>query len=458
MVSRLPLLALHLYQRATGRHILESWRELRRTQWLSREELLKLQRDKLQRLLQYAYAYVPYYRQLFDNVGFRPDELSVRPASFRRIPLLSKAIIRRNFGSLLTTEIRRRRELSRVTTSGSTGEPLVFMQDNGYRDCVTAGVLRSLEWAGWRWGECHAYLWGASSEAKTAESLRARLMDLIFNRFVANAFVLSDESMGEFVAQVRKRRPGLLYGYASSLYRFAEFVRENRFNDVGFEAIISSAEVLYPSQRQFIEETLGGKVFDRYGTREVGDLGCECEFHTGFHVSVENCYIEIEREGEPVGPGEAGDIIVTNLNNYGMPFIRYALADVGAWCEEDRCPCGREMPLLGKIEGRQVDMFRGQDGRMVWGGFWHSMYEMEGVKQFQFIQKSVNHVVARIVKEGHLEQASRDRIERAVQRALGGNVTVEFEFPCHIPPAQSGKFRYQISELGELQSQNAIAE
>ena len=156
MVSRPPLLALHLYQRATGRHILESWRELRRTQWLSREELLKLQRDKLQRLLQYAYAYVPYYRQLFDDVGFRPDELSVRPASFRRIPLLSKAIIRRNFGSLLTTEIRRRRELSRVTTSGSTGEQLVFMNDNRYSDCVTAGVLSSLEWAGWRWGECHA--------------------------------------------------------------------------------------------------------------------------------------------------------------------------------------------------------------------------------------------------------------------------------------------------------------
>jgi phenylacetate-CoA ligase len=449
MISVLRLQALRLYEIANNRHILECWRELRRTQWLSRGELLTLQRNKLQRLLEYAYTYVPYYQQLFDEVRFRPEDFQTDPASFRKIPLLSKAIIRENFDNLLTTESQRRRQLSRVSTGGSTGQPLTFMQDNNYRDHITASVLCSLEWAGWKWGECQAYIWGTNFEVGAGSSLRGRLMDLIFNRFETNAYVLSNESMSAFVTKIRRRRPGLLFGYASSLYSFAQFVRENKFDGIKFKAIFSSAEVLYPPQRQFIEETFDCKVFDRYATRELGELGCECGFHTGFHVNVANCYIEIEKDGRPVKRGEAGDLIVTNLTNYGMPFIRYSLADVGAWSEEDRCPCGRKLPLLGSIDGRHNDMFRTQDGHVVWGGFANPLWGMKSVKQFQFIQKSFDRVVARIVKDGHLDQTNLDKIEQAVKTALGDNTTVEFEFPDEILPAESGKIRYQISEVSE---------
>lgn len=438
---------IQFYQKVSGRCILERLDELNRTQWLSKDELLSLQRRKLQRLLEHAYQHVPYYQCLFDRVGFRPAEVQTDLTSLHKIPVLTKAIIRQNTDDLLTTDPQHRKELSQLTTGGSTGHPLVFMQDNSFRDYVTADIHRHLGWAGWQLGQVHAYIWGASFELKTSQSLRTRLMDWALNRFVTNAYVLSNESMSAFAAQVRQRGPRILFGYPSSLYRFAEFVHERGLDDITFDAIFASAEVLYPAQREFIEKVFAGKMFNRYGTRELGGLGCECEAHTGMHASIENVYIEILRDGQPAPAGEAGDIIVTNLNNYGMPFIRYSIEDTGAWRAQDDCPCGRALPMMELVMGRQVDMFQTRDGRLVWGGFVSPMFGMSGVKRFQLVQKSLDRVVARIVKDDELDPARLAEIERNVKIALGDHVVVDFEFPDEIAVYDSGKYRYAISEL-----------
>jgi len=429
---------------------LERLDELNCTQWLSRDELLGLQRNKLHRLLEYVYEHVPYYRCLFERVGFRPADVMTDVATMQKIPILTKATIRENFDDLLTTEPRRRRQMSYLTTGGSTGHPLVFMQDNDFRDYVTADIHRHLGWAGWQLGQVHAYIWGTNFEVKESQMIRARLMDWALNRFVTNAYVLSEESMGAFVSQVRRRRPWILFGYPSSLCRFAEFVREHSLDDIRFDAIFASAEVLYPAHRQFIEDVLGGKMFNRYGTRELGGIGCECEMHIGLHASVENIYIEILRDldsHEPTQPGETGHIIVTNLNNYGMPFIRYSVEDMGAWSTMSDCPCGRELPMMELVQGRRIDMFKAKDARTVWGGFASPLFGMEGVKQFQLVQKTLDLVVAHIVKEGMLDENRLAEIVRTVRMALGAHVKVEFEFLDEIPVLSSGKYRYVISEL-----------
>jgi phenylacetate-CoA ligase len=440
---------IKLYQGMTGRRFLDRLDELNRTQWLSRDELLALQREKLVRLLEYAYAHVPYYRKLFDEVGFHPADFESAPEGFREVPPLTKGIIRENFDDLITTEDRRRREMSRLTTGGSTGQPLIFMQDSDFRDYVTADIHRHLGWAGWELGQPHAYIWGASFEVTQAHAWRTRLMDLALNRFVTNAYVLSEESMNAFADRLRRRKPRLLFGYPSSIFQFAEFARQHDMDDLTFDGIFSSAEVLFDTQRQYIEGTFDCKMFNRYGTRELGGVGCECNAHTGLHLSVENNYVEILQDGESAPIGEAGDIIVTNLNNYGMPFIRYCIEDIGAWHPDDTCPCGRALPMMELVQGRRIDMFRTQDGRMVWGGFASPMFGMPGVKQFQVVQKSVDLIVARIVKEGDLDQSKLDGIERTAKLALGDSVQVKFEFVDEIPRRASGKYLYAISELDD---------
>lgn len=439
---------INLYEWVNGRHIMARLAELNRNQWLSRAELLALQQDKLHRLLKYAYTFVPYYHRLFDQVGFQPDDILTDPAAFQKIPFLTKSIIRRNFDDLITTETKMRKRMSQSSTAGSTGQPLVFMRDINFRDSTMAEIHHHFTWSGWQFGQPHAYVFGASFEVSHTRNLRAQLLHWALNRFITNAYVLSEESMRAFAAKAMRRRPRLLSGYASSLYHFAQFLGDNPAYDLRFvDAVFSTSEVLYPAQRQLIEDTFDCKVFINYATRELGALGCECEAHNGLHTSVENAYIEILKNGRAAEAGEAGDIFVTNLNNYGMPLVRYQLADVVAWNPDDRCPCGRAHPRLKLVEGRHNDLFRRRDGGVVWGGIGNPLWNMEGVRKFQFIQKTFDYVVVRIVKDGPMNEAQRDEVEKAVNMALGDHVKLGFEFPDDIPVERSGKHRYQICEI-----------
>jgi phenylacetate-CoA ligase len=443
---------LKLHELATRRRILKRLDELNRTQWLGRDELLALQRDKLQRLVEYAYQYVPYYRRTFKQAGFHPDDLRKDLASLRRLPILTRVIIRENFDEMMTTEPQRRRRMSVLSTSGSTGHPLIFMQDSDFRDYVTAGIQRHLGWAGWEMGQLHAYIWGAKFDAGLRQSLRNRMIDWVWNRFQVNAFALTDEALAAFADRVQRQRPRILFGYASSLHRFAQFVRQSAYQNITIDSIFSTSEPLLPTVRQFIEETFQGKVFNRYGLNDLGDIACECQAHTGLHISPENNYVEILCGGRPAEPGEMGDIIVTNLNNWGMPFIRYSNGDTGVWYDGEDCPCGRASPMLGTVEGRTVDTFKTRDGRTVWTGFTGAAFRCLAspeIKQFQIVQRSLDRMVVRLVQNVKVPQSILDEIVRAIQTAFGDNVEVEFEFMDEIPTLPSGKHRYAVSELNK---------
>ncbi|MDX1522223.1 MAG: hypothetical protein R3264_11385, partial [Anaerolineae bacterium] len=291
---------------------------------------------------------------------------------------------------------------------------------------------------------------GARFESFVKKSLLNRLMDCTCNQFSPNAYALSDESLQAFVEQIRQRKPVLLYGYASSIYHLARFVRQNNVDDIKFKSVFSSAEVLYPDQRALIEETFETKVFDRYATRELGEIGSQDESQTGLRLSVENVFVEIlDDDGQPAPPGRPGQVVVTNLTNFGMPFIRYNLADVAAWHPENDkiVPGQRAHPMLSIVEGRNNDMFRTRDGRIVWGGVTNPLWNVAGVKQFQYIQKSFDLVVVKVVVDGSLPRPVQAEVERAIHTALGPEVSVRFEFPAEIPMGKSGKHRYQICEI-----------
>jgi len=287
MVPFLGRQGLKFFDKVTGHNILHRLDELTRAQWLSADELQTLQMHRLQSLLEYAYAYVPYYRRVFDEVGFRPDRLAVDPGSFRRIPPVSKAYMRDHPEEFTTTDVTRRRGMSRSSTSGSTGEPFVFWEDHSFQDYANANTFRHHTWCGWRPGQLRVYLWGIPFGATFRQRLRDQVRDWAWGRAFVNAFNLSDEGMSYLANLIRRRKPKLLHGYTSALYFFAQFVREHGWDDVQVPAVYSSAEVLYPHQRETIEETFGCAVFNRYATHEVGGIACECEGHIGMHISTE---------------------------------------------------------------------------------------------------------------------------------------------------------------------------
>jgi phenylacetate-CoA ligase len=447
MRASLRHFGIGLYEHIAGRRITKAFRELLRTQWLSRDELFAIQQLKLQRLVEYTYRYVPHYRILFNQVGFEPGDLKGDPGLFRVLPTVDKVYMREHSNEFITTHPTIRKTIHTHSTSGSTGHPFIFWEDHNYRDYVTADILRHLTWSGWRFGEPHAYLWGLSFNQTAKQRIRSSLMNSALNRFVSNAYVLSEESMCDLVGKIRAFRPKLIFGYPSSLLHFARFVQEEGLQDIEFQAIYSSAEVLYPQQRAVIEGVFGGKVFNRYAGLETGGLACECEAHTDLHISVENCVIEVLNGDKPARPGESGQVVITNLNNYGFPFIRYRLGDYARLSKLDRCPCGRQHPMLEGVQGRQVDMFEAMDGRAVWGDFQSAVFEVEGIKQFQIVQKSLDLILIRLVTDDLFQKSQLDIIGSTVREAMGAETEVRFEFLDSIPLGSMGKFRYAISEV-----------
>lgn len=457
MKSTFSRTALVIHEKITERRILQRLEELNRTQWLSYDNLLNLQQRKLQQLLEYSYKYVPYYQQAFSKISFHPNDFHGNLDCLLKLPILTKSIIRENWSDLITTDPKRRRGISELSTSGSTGQPLVFMQDHYYRDSVTADIQRHMGWAGWKLGDLQAVIWGQSPGMSFRKRMRAKLIDWIWNRIQINAFCMTEKLMANFAKQIQQRNPHILFGYATCINQFAQYVRSSPYQSIRFGGVFSTAERLLPSIRHFIEETFRCKVFDRYGTLELGGIACECEEHTGLHLSMENNYVEIiNNDNEaPAQRGEIGDIVVTNLNNFGMPFIRYLVGDAGIWYTGDDCSCGRSSKMLKVIEGRLVESFNTKDGRRIWAGFAGAGFRClthPSIKQFQIVQKSFERIVIRLVPAGEIQKDTLKDIEHAIHVTFGEDVVVDFEFLDKIKPLPSGKHQYAISELNNQET------
>jgi phenylacetate-CoA ligase len=422
-------------------------RELDEMDWWSQDELVTDQHNRLLALLEYANDYIPYYRELFQEIGFHPGDFAADPGNLAKIPILTKDIVRENHDRLITTEQNARRRLIKIKTGGTTGEPLWIKQEPRYIDFTAAITYHKMTWSGWELGEPQCWLWGhpivgVDSEASTSAQAR----DWLAHRLRSNAFLMTDESMEELARKLEGKPDTVLSSYVSTLYRFAEFVQQKGY-EIRLRAAFIGAEPVFDYHRQFIEENLACSVFDNYSSVEMGSMACECEEHSGLHISSQNCYLEVLRDGQPVPDGEEGEFIVTNLGNLGFPLIRYRTDDWGRKSIR-RCPCGRGLPLLEIVEGRVIDHFKTKDGRLVWGAFVIPMVPTLGpIKQYQIVQKSVDLIVFQVIAVGSLDMEKFQEIQQTVKAVLGNNVETQLEFVDSLPKTPTGKHRFTISEV-----------
>src|SRR5215469_5214663 len=308
-----------LWDLKDGRSRLRILRELNRTQWLPEATLRQRQHERLGQILRYAAGHSPYYQQVFRERGFDPGNFTA--AEFATLPLLTKAIIRSSTDEILSREYPRS-ALDQHKTGGSTGVALTAYFDPAWHDPRSADALRTNQWAGCLYGMKTASLWGNPPLPRTfKQRLRATLLD----RFIyLDTIDLNDRSIGEFIDRWRRGKPEVLYGHAHSLYILARYLLAHDVRDLRPRGIISTSMMLLQPERAVIEEAFSCKVFDRYGSEEVGLIAAECEHHQGLHLNIENLYIEFLREdGSEAAPGEEGAIVITDLFNRGMPFIRY---------------------------------------------------------------------------------------------------------------------------------------
>ncbi len=415
-------------------------REFESNQYLHPDELRNLQMRRLRQQLVHAYRYVPFYRHRMTEAGLTPLDIQTHE-DLKLLPVLTKRAMQDHQDLLISSDIRPKDRVSNQT-GGSTGSPLQFYVDRERFDSRMASTERHNAWAGLRPGDWYAQLWGSRFDiGDKPDPNPGWRQKLLYRNLLLHTAAVSDESMMEYVEVLRRYRPRHMLAYAQAAVLFAEFCRKNNIDDIAFESMIVSAEMLLPGKRQVLEETFRGKVFNRYGCREVSVIASECEHHSGLHVNADALLVEVEEV--PNLPPGMGRVLVTDLLNRSMPLIRYEIGDLASLDSQMRCPCGRSLPLIGNIQGRTSDFLCMPSGRMIAGPSLALLAaDMRDVRQVQFIQPDPKHVTLKVVA-GHGYTAHTEReLRRRMQPYLEDTSNLTIVTADSIPSEPSGKYRF----------------
>lgn len=436
-----------VYRGLRGDRVLETLAELERNQWLTREELEDIQWRRLHHLLEGITTHVPFYRTLFADHGLRVEDIQ-NYDDFRKVPLLTKGIIRAECARLTSRDPFRKGYAS--STGGSTGEPLYFFCDRAVGPLRRANTLRGNRWTGIDVGARQAMFWGVHLDVTFGERFVNAVKYYFNNIIYLSTFDMSPASLLRYTKRLRRYRPELVVGYPSALTTLAEFCSSRSVHIPRPKAVVTSGERLYPEQREKIEAVLGSPVFDRYGSREFANVAHECDEHKGLHVFSDLFFVEVVTEsGRPARPGEVGEVVVTDLFNLYMPFVRYRTGDL-AVPSERTCSCGRGLPLLERIEGRSFDTIVTPSGKSVGGFFWTWLSRaVPGIERFQIEQRDRSGIIFRIVPGPAWSDEFTHRLEAMIKENCGEEFRVKFMLVDDISLSPSGKSRFIIARIEE---------
>lgn len=419
-------------------------RDMEEADRLPAPRLEQLQRERLRHLLEYSCLHVPYVRAMMSKAGVTPSEIR-GPEDLPRLPIMTKADVRANDASLRSTAAG---ALSRFTTGGSTGEPLIFHLSKRRIASRVACRQRVARWWGLSVGDPEIALWGSPIELTAQDWIRS-LRDRLMRTRLLSAFEMNESTISRYLDVLEREGCRQLFGYPSAVHLLCLQARKEKrdLRRAGVRAVFVTGETLFPHQREAISETLNCPVADGYGGRDSGFIAHECP-QGGMHLMADAVVTEIVDEaGLPLPPGQAGQIVVTDLYSHEYPFIRYATGDIGV-ASTARCGCGRALPLLERIEGRSNDSIIAPDGRHINSlALAYPLREVEGVVQYQIRQKTVDRFEVRWVVSDALRPAAEEQIRDKWSRLLRTSVRVDFEYVKSIPSGHRGKFRHVVSDV-----------
>ncbi len=430
-----------LVELSRGTGILKTLKFLEDSQWWTPDQIRDFQERRLRELIQDSYTNVPYYRSTFDKLGLKPEDIN-SPEDLQKLPVLTKDIIRRNFpDSMIARNIPRRRLLLNHS-GGSTGEPLSYYLDRQAESWRFASLLRFWKWAGYEPGTRWVRL-DLIAHDKLSQKMMDKLGLCLFFRLSA----MNQDTLRASVEEIGKYSPQIIRGYASQVFLLAKYLKDNAITDIRPSSVITTGDMLYPHYRALIEEQFGRSVYDTYGGNSIIISG-QCEAGA-YHIAAENIVLELVKDDRPAKPGEVGTVLVTDLGNYGMPFIRFRIGDLASPSQET-CKCGRGLPCMSSVVGRDTDIVVTPEGSYLVAYFFGHIFEsMTSVDQFQVVQETGDEIEVKIVKNDTFSDQDAKYIEDAIRQGAGEKLRIKFNFVRDIPVPRSGKIRLVVSEIGQ---------
>ena len=430
-------------QRLRGSKSLDFLAEIEATPFRSRDEVLSDQWQSLSRLLAHAEGKVPYYRELFKSLGIRSSDIQDW-SDFSKLPVLSKDIIKERWRDLIREDVPLT-ELSKHHSGGSTGIPLTFYREREYMDVSEAGTFRNMQQCGWRPGQMIGFFWGGNDRLYQMSRLEFEARQQMRRMYQFDPFHSGPEELASWLKRWEGLRPAAALGYSSTIARFASFIESQNKNVAPVKGVFTTAEKLYPEQREIISRVFKCKVFDCYGSSEVQNIAAECPSGR-MHINAD--FVVLETANSETG---SSPFLVTSLQNYAMPFIRYRNEDAGE-LSDDICDCGNGFPLMKLSIGRVSDNFYLPCGRVVHGEFFtHLMYGSHGIDSFQFYQSAPDHITIFIVpSSGKTSGDYTDTLRKAEQQIrelTPAKLQIEIMEVTSIPLSAAGKHRFTRSDV-----------
>jgi phenylacetate-CoA ligase len=413
----------------------------------SPEKLRNYQNKMVKRTIEYAYRHVPFYHDQLNKMGIAPSEIKA-VQDLARLPVISKDEIRNNLQSMISQEYTPER-LKMRSTSGSTGKPLFFYVSQDELEFRKAKHLRANISCGQKAFDHWATI---TAPHHFAESTGLQRVVGLYSPRPISVF----DDVAKQVSLAEGIRPDILDGYSSALYLFARELERKPRNKIKPRFIIGGAELIDDSSREFIETTLCAPFYDQYSSVEMERMAWQCPCRQGYHIDADAMVIQIvDKRSEDVSLGESGEIICTSLFNKAMPFIRYAIGDIGVF-SADRCDCGRPFPMMKVIEGRKDSLILLPDGRMIAPRTFtiamNSFKFYSQIDQFRIVQekRDLFRFVIKMKEPFVEEEKFRSELESHFRRMLGlvsSSVAFEFELVDSIPLDRSGKLMAVMSRV-----------
>lgn len=418
--------------------------DIKKFEQKDRREIRTYQRERVQEMVEYARENTEHYAESLSDVDTNIDDLD---GLLQQIPVLDKQTLRDDPDRFTNKKYADHK----ITTSGSTGTPLVMWANKAQLEKRLAMNLRNREWMGYEWGDKSVRLWHQKIGMSTIQWLKERFEAFLSREKFIPVFKMGDDNLGDILDEIDEYNPGLIDGYAEAYNILVEYCKRNNLQK-DWKRVVSSGQQLHPSTREGIKNYLGAEVFDRYGAREFSGIAQECMEHDGKHINSYLYVVEVlNDDGEKPEKGEKGNIIVTDLHNKATPLLRYKIGDLAYPVEEGTCECGMDWPKLGEIVGREQSVIVTEGGKQLPGTFFDHYFKdyFDVIQQWQVVQEEresidVNLMVTSDEAFEEIEPELRQGLHKHV-----GDVEIRFNMMDDMEMVRTGKFRHTISEVEE---------
>ncbi|MES2780127.1 MAG: hypothetical protein V4651_09560 [Bacteroidota bacterium] len=410
---------------------LKYWRTV---QHLDEPTLKNLQEQKLSTILNHAIINIPYYQNL----------RSKKHLSLNDFPIVYKATIKQQTDNFMWHP-EKKSEFVCEKSSGSSGiQGTIFMSKEEQSKIIALQTLL-WEWAGYKMG--NPMLQTGITPNRTLEK---RMKDILFRVRYEAAFGLKNEDILRALTSFKNTNQSVFGGYASSLFVYAQTALEHGLTDIHFETVISWGDKLFDHYRITIEKAFHCKVYDIYGTTEGFTIAGQKDSHYHYIITPQ-VYVELlDENGNEVSDGEIGHMVVTHLDAFEMPLIRYYLGDLAIKLPKQDYPPNKELafPMFKKIIGRDTDIIYTPNGRsMVVHSFTGIFEHLPEIKQFRVLQHELTGIIIEYIPDQGFDSTILDNIKQKIVASLNEQIDIAFRLVTEIPNSPSGKPQLIVSTI-----------